>query len=119
MEEPSLIVKLTFEELEKVEDKLKEKGILYDLFVWNGYFPKKGAKYFVYYGYVGCIECANLPSSEWCSSNAHNDHWFGTVDNIQKADDGVLCDIIRPNKPVTRIPNIAEIFKVKTIKPDD
>ena len=117
MEEPSFIVKLTFEELEKIENQLKEKGISYDLFVWCGYFHKNGAKYFVHYG--ECMECVNLPSSEWCNSDDHNDYWFGTVDNIQKADDDVLCKIIRPNKPITRIPNIQEIFKFKTIKPDD
>ena len=121
-EEPSFIVKLTFEELEKVENQLKKKGIPYDLFVWSGYFPKERAKYFVHYGV--CMACVDKPSSEWCNSDSHNDHWFGTIDNIQKADDGVLCDIMRPDKPVTRIPNIMEIFimeifKFKTIKLDD
>lgn len=113
MDETSFIVKLTFKELKKIEDQLKEKGIPYDLFVWNGYFHFGGAKYFIYYG--ECMACVDKPSSEWCNSDAHNDYWFGTVDNIQKADDGVLCDIMRPDKPITRIPNIDEIFKFKEL----
>lgn len=111
--EPSFIVKLTFQELRKAEKNLKRKKIPYTIFIHTGYFPKEGARYFVYYG-----TCWNIDHDEWCGCNIDDDNWFGTTDNIYAGDDGVMADIIRPNKPVTRIPNINEILKVKKFKID-
>lgn len=107
------LFQVSFEQLEKIEKRLKKKKVPYLLSVWTGVFKINGdnPKYLIYYGNCEVKDC------EWwihCSHTGTMKHFFGTMDYYKFADDECF-GCLNIDEENIKVPNVKDIFSFKEL----